>query len=58
MTRVFTRNMNNGKAGVDAIVARKGNAHVAIDVMTFDCRASPDAPIHVANKVAQHLVTR
>ncbi|HEY2906705.1 MAG TPA: hypothetical protein VGJ29_12465 [Vicinamibacterales bacterium] len=51
----FTGNVEKGKVGVAAIVARKGNAHFAIDVMTLDYRASPDALNQVARKIAQQL---
>ncbi len=51
----FTGNVEKGKVGVAAIVARKGNAHFAVDVMTLDYRASPDALTAIAKNIAQHL---
>ncbi|HEV3139993.1 MAG TPA: hypothetical protein VGY57_05735 [Vicinamibacterales bacterium] len=51
----FTGNVEKGKVGVSAIVARKGNAHFAIDVMTLDYRASPEALTEVAKKVASAI---
>jgi len=51
----FTGNVEKGKIGVAAIVARKGNAHFAIDVMTLDYRASPEALTDVAKTVAQRF---
>ncbi len=51
----FTGNIEKGKLGVSAIVARKSNAHFAIDVMTLDYRASPEALTDVAKSVAQKL---
>jgi hypothetical protein len=51
----FTGNVEKGKVGVSAIIARQGNAHFAIDVMTFDYRASPEAMTDVAKKVAGAL---
>ena len=51
----FTGNTEKGKLGVSSIVARKGNAHFAIDVMTLDYRASPEALADVAKSVAQKI---
>jgi hypothetical protein len=48
-------NVEKGKLGVSGIIARKGNAHFAIDVMTLDYRASPDALTEVAKAIAQKL---
>jgi hypothetical protein len=51
----FTGNVEKGKVGVSAVIARKGIAHFALDVMTLEYRASPDALTAVAKAVAQHL---
>ncbi|HMD37385.1 MAG TPA: hypothetical protein VKH42_20565 [Vicinamibacterales bacterium] len=51
----FTGNLEKGKAGVSSIIARKGNANFAIDVMTFDYRASPEAMTAIAKRVASQL---
>jgi hypothetical protein len=51
----FTGNVEKGKAGVSAIIARKGNAHFALDVMTLDYRASPEQMTAIAKRVASQL---
>ncbi len=51
----FTGNVEKGKLAVAAIIARKGNAHFALDVMTLDYRASPEALTDVAKGLAQRL---
>ena len=44
-----------GKAGASSVVARKGNAHFAIDVMTLDYRASPQQMTAIAKRIASQL---
>jgi len=51
----FTGNLEKGKAGVSAIIARRGNAHFVLDVMTLDYRASPEQMTAIAKKVAASL---
>jgi hypothetical protein len=51
----FTGNVEKGKAGVSAIIARKGNAHFALDVMTLDYRASPEQMTAIARRIASTL---
>ncbi|HZT78406.1 MAG TPA: hypothetical protein VFA27_17270 [Vicinamibacterales bacterium] len=51
----FTGNVEKGKVGVSGVIVRKGNAHFALDVMTLEYRASPDALTDVAKRIAQAL---
>ena len=51
----FTGNLEKGKAGVSSIIVRKGNANFAIDVATFEYRASPEAMMATAKRVALQL---
>ena len=49
----FTGNVEKGKAGLSAIIVRKGSVHFAIDVATLDYRASPEAMTDIAKRIAQ-----
>lgn len=51
----FTGGVQKGKAGASSIVARKGNAHFAIDVMTLDYRASPEQMTAIGKRIASQL---
>lgn len=51
----FTGNIEKGKVGVSAVVARKGNSDFAIDVMVLEYIASPVALKATAKKIADQL---
>lgn len=51
----FTGNIEKGKVGVSAVVARKGKSHFAIDVMVLEYIASPVALKASAKKIADPL---
>lgn len=51
----FTGNIEKGKIGVSGVIARKGNAHFAVDVMVLEYVASPEALKAAAKRVADKL---
>ena len=51
----FTGNVEKGRIGVAAVVARKGRSDFMLDVMVLEYRASPDALKAVAKRVADQL---
>jgi len=51
----FTGNVEKGKIGVAAVVARKGRSDLMLDVMVLEYRASPDALKALAKRIADQL---
>ena len=51
----FTGNVEKGRIGVAAVVARKGRSDFMLDVMVLEYRASPDALKAVAKRIADQL---
>lgn len=51
----FTGNIEKGKAGVSAVIVRKGNSHFAVDTMVLEYVASPEAMKSIAKRIADQL---
>jgi hypothetical protein len=51
----FTGNISKGKVGVGGVIVRKGNANFAIDTMSLDYIASPDAMKAEAKRIADQV---
>jgi ABC-type Fe3+-hydroxamate transport system substrate-binding protein len=51
----FTGNIEKGKVGVSAVVARKGSSDFALDVMVLEYVASPEALKATAKRIADKL---
>ncbi len=51
----WTGNIEKGKSGVSAVVARKDKADLAVDAMVLGYRASPDAMKDIAKRVMDQL---
>jgi len=51
----FTGNVEKGKVGVAAVVARKGKSHFALDSQVIEYRASPETMKTLARKIVEQL---
>ena len=51
----FTGNIEKGKVGVAAVVARKGKSHFALDSQVIEYRASPETMKELAKRIAGQL---
>jgi len=51
----FTGNVEKGKAGVAAVVARKGKSHLALDSQVIEYQASPETMKALAKRIAEQL---
>jgi len=51
----WTGNIENGKASVASVIARKGDSQFAVDEMVLEYRGSPDAMKNVAKRIADRL---
>ena len=51
----FTGNVEKGKVGVAAVVARKRKAHFALDSQVIEYRASPETMKELAKRIAGQL---
>ena len=51
----FTGNVEKGKVGVAAVVARKGKSHFALDSQVIEYRASPETMKELAKRIAGQL---
>ena len=51
----WTGDLQKGKSGVSAVIARKDRADLAVDAMVLEYRASPDAMKDIAKRVMEQL---